>query len=1507
MKTWTITENNRKHISRIALCMGLVLLFCCLGFAPALAERLVLPQGLTVIEEEAFMGDTAITEIIISDGTTTIGNRAFSGCTGLAAITVPDSVVTIGEDVFDECEGVFINCSEDSVIAEYAEKNGIAYGEKINTDVPEGLEYEIFDTYAVVTWCEGNPKEIIIPDEIQGVPVTEIGEHAFSESTDLEKVSFPKYLERIGEYAFVECMDLKQVQFPESLKQIDRGAFYSTGLESVIIPDNVMEIEPWAFAHCYDMKSISVGKGVTVIEEFAFSHCVSVVDVLLPDGLKVIKNGAFQHCSSLHSIYLPDSITDLQGMVFWFCDELENINYPRSLETTGIYTSDDSWTTTNSPFYGCPKLTELTIPEGVTYIADSVFVGMSSLQKIHLPDSLEEIGWGAFRECINLKHIDIPSSVSYIQGLAFQGTGLTSIVLPDTLGVIWEGTFADCKDLRSVVLPEELWWIYQYAFRGCTSLEQINIPDSVSSIDGGAFYGCTALSSINYPIRWDDVYNDYSYEKGPFEGLNGIKHIAVPEGAECVPDYAFYGCAGLEDIYISSTVKRIGEFAFKGVSENFKIYGESGSYAETYANEQGIAFCAGKLPNQSEMEAATLYGKVQLSNGEPLAGAMIIAYKGNDHDIAGQAISGIDGKWSIEDLKVNTEYRIKCELAPFEFNSSSCYIHEKEQEVAAFIGMTEEKFVLTDIVSIRAENTEWTQEIQIQTQSDWKAEATADWIALSATEGSGNSVLTVSLSANPDEIRTGTIWVSTDAYMQDISVVQIGELSNRLGTPTITYPAEDGAVIPYGEIEVTWAPVNGAEHYVVSLRDLTTNDLLLNHSLTAQSDSMTALLSEAYFFPGNDYRVAVGAVPGGLSSDDPIVGWCEREFSIPQEEISDTSTIYGRVCAYEEANGIQEKMPVSNMIVSLYETQADEELKLISSVITNETGMWRFENCKPETRYSITVSQGVSLMNISVIDSSDDLSASASCNTVPGDNNMGDIIVVNGRIEVEQAKQGLFAEYFQYKKQSDVINDENKRYENIVSHIDFSWKAIEDSEIKVKSDDRSYSKLKASRYDGSNAEYGIVRYVKFKKFGALFNGYFVPSVTGQYQFRLTGDDGVKLTVGSMSDKDWGNGSSKKAIIGDKKKYPMNLAAGNAVRLEIEYYNDSGDANLKLEYQIAVDGKWTDEWHIVPPESLKRGSRQHHVSEDWFDVAEENAELDKKIKDFGKGKVGDIINDLIGGKVLKPVYDKFFKDSSSMTQWQYKIGINMKNIVGKSIISSVYKTIVGATISDEYELSDIGEQIVNGLIGKANLKLNDEKAIELKSLEWTDSADIFKNVVDIMAFVDECLPDSYDGLKNALNEILLYETNYVTGQVVGDSGMQAIAESVADEFGIIGSIIKTAVKAIEDTKKYNDSDLIRSYIYLAITEGKYDIQFLPEWIDSPLRNAGGSMSSYPDTGWSVITKENFDIKLSAAKNSTLVTAFHEEMKEIGNNMEVIVYKQLLIDTMGMMCDVYGDFD
>jgi putative cell wall-binding protein len=469
--------------------------------------------------------------IAIPNGVTSIGDKAFWICGyDVTSITIPDSVKSIGECAFGFCE---------------------------------------------------NLKSVIIGDG-----VTSIGKQAFLECKNLASVTIPNSVKSIGYGAFQDCSKLTSVTIGNSVTSIRDYAFSCTGLTSVNIPNSVTSIGEYAFSSCDSMTSISIGNGVTSIRKDMFSGCdnLAAIDVnagnpvysstdgvllskdkreligcprgktgayVIPGGVTSIGNEAFYQCKKLTSVSISNGVTNIGSGAFQKCDGLTSVAIPDSVTSIG-----------DRAFEECLALTNLTVPNSVTSIGDEAFSSCTSVTSLNIPDGVKKIGKGTFRACYEL----------------------TSITIPDSVTSIGDSAFKYCSKLTSVNIPDGVTSIGKEAFFYCRGLTNLTIPDSVKSIGDGAFSCCGKLTSINIPSGMTSIGNEVFYE------CDGLTSIIIPNGVTSIGDNAFDSCSSLISITIPDSVTSIGKWAFAYHNDNLTIYGMPGSYAETYAMQQGIPF-----------------------------------------------------------------------------------------------------------------------------------------------------------------------------------------------------------------------------------------------------------------------------------------------------------------------------------------------------------------------------------------------------------------------------------------------------------------------------------------------------------------------------------------------------------------------------------------------------------------------------------------------------------------------------------------------------------------------------------------------------------------------------------------------------------------------------------------------------------------------------------------------------------------------------------------------------
>ncbi|MDE6760056.1 MAG: leucine-rich repeat protein, partial [Lachnospiraceae bacterium] len=200
------------------------------------------------------------------------------------------------------------------------------------------------------------------------------------------------------------------------------------------------------------------------------------------------------------------------------------------------------------------------IPNSVTSISDGVFSDCSGLTNISIPNSVTSIGSGVFLGTKWLDNKRAENLFVIVNGILIDGRACKgNINIPDGVTSIGNSAFELCGDLTSVGIPNSVTNIAYAAFSHCSHLVNVSIPSSVTSIGDDAFYDCSRLTSIS-----------------------------IPSSVTSIGGAAFARCSGLTSISIPNSVTSIGYIAFQGCNENLIIYTEEGSYAVTYAKENGL-------------------------------------------------------------------------------------------------------------------------------------------------------------------------------------------------------------------------------------------------------------------------------------------------------------------------------------------------------------------------------------------------------------------------------------------------------------------------------------------------------------------------------------------------------------------------------------------------------------------------------------------------------------------------------------------------------------------------------------------------------------------------------------------------------------------------------------------------------------------------------------------------------------------------------------------------------
>ena len=414
--------------------------------------------------------------------------------------------------------------------------------------------------------------EIAISDKVTRIP-----SYAFYWCSEITAVTIPDGITEIGECAFQGCTSITSLVLPDSVTQMGRSAFSEcTNLISITIPDGITIISDSMFANCEALTSFAIPLSVKEIGNSAFFGCSGFTSFTIHYGVTKIGNSAFQRCSGLTSMTIPDTVVEFGSEVFCECSALESVNIGY-----GVSCIDEE------TFYDCIALESVVIPDSVTSIGDRAFYGCSSLTSIYYAGDIT--GWCGISGLdyvmsnrrtlyIGGKKVEgeivLPNGIESIPNGAFYGcSGLTSVSIPDSVTSIGYMAFLDCSGLTSIYYTGDIrsWlgknWHDEVMRNECIlhidgkKVEgELAIPDGIESIPNYAFAYQTDITSVVIPDSVTNIgHNAFSY-------CSGLTSINIPDSVTSIGDMAFYGCSGLTSVSIPDSVTSIGDGAFYGCS-----------------------------------------------------------------------------------------------------------------------------------------------------------------------------------------------------------------------------------------------------------------------------------------------------------------------------------------------------------------------------------------------------------------------------------------------------------------------------------------------------------------------------------------------------------------------------------------------------------------------------------------------------------------------------------------------------------------------------------------------------------------------------------------------------------------------------------------------------------------------------------------------------------------------------------------------------------------------------
>lgn len=526
-----------------------------------------LPESITTIGANVFVGRQKLTKVTIGANVTEIGNAAFKDCTALTevvwkkpaasaeGVTAEEQALTLGDNVFSGCygftafvlparvtsigDGAFQNCKYMTTFTFEDGTGALTIGAKA---------FSGCHALTALALREG---------------VVSVGDGAFANCAELVSVSLPASVERLGNWAEVqeEGSETKKYTF------VSMDLFKTTGVSPKLERVDVNENN----THYYSENGMLFGKyekegDETTAKEVPvrlyFCPFAKTGDVKLPNTLIEIYKEAFAYNTGVTSVSFNG---ELAGELF---DIGENA------------------------LYNAKALTTFELPVGLKTIKTGLFKGCSGLKTIVVPNTVSSIAAGAFQGCVSLATVNFA-----------EGNDGNPLVLEDgSYSKTHSGNGSDGEDTTIYVgafgYYYERRWVTggRTVEKGCISLTSIKFPKRLSYVGAYAFYGCESLTTIDFGADSNvGVLGDGAFMNTP---LNMIKNgddvqadatgkltLTLPEKLTAVRARAFYATKFPENttIKIGANVTDFGEDT---ISSSASAYSKAGRvFGETNVKE----------------------------------------------------------------------------------------------------------------------------------------------------------------------------------------------------------------------------------------------------------------------------------------------------------------------------------------------------------------------------------------------------------------------------------------------------------------------------------------------------------------------------------------------------------------------------------------------------------------------------------------------------------------------------------------------------------------------------------------------------------------------------------------------------------------------------------------------------------------------------------------------------------------------------------------------------------
>lgn len=507
----------------------------------------------------------------------------------------------------------------------------------------DGFKYSVRNNTVSIHGIDENTLvKLIIPEEIEGLPVTRIASEAFYNIDNIIEVVLPSTIKEIGERAFGSCNKLEKINLPTGIERIETEAFYNaSNLTSIFLPATITHYGSTVFYDCHNLNDVQIEDGATIFPPLCGTE---INEITIPSSIKIIPSYAFP--PSITEVVLPEGLERIEELAFYECNKITSIKLPSTIKFLG-----------SSCFYGVP-ITQLELPEGIEELESGCFEG-TKIEELYIPKSVKKIGsigcsWIDYKytlkkitfacdltqDVINTDYPIIKSPAMWLYDYPEEDENLSDwqvhnfkhrveLVFEDsvkTIAGIERSTFSG--PFKSIDFGNGIERIEQGAFG--VAVENVILPPTLK------FLGSNRFTEVkNVTIQSDFEYAEYHFyadgavlstgspfingykvdtntgiyvveedEWGWFERIEApIETITFTENVIAVPARLFIGSEHYLNIIkkvSGSNIQTVGDYAFS--------YCDIEDFDAPMEEVQDYAFYNAKLPANADLSKITKYG-----------------------------------------------------------------------------------------------------------------------------------------------------------------------------------------------------------------------------------------------------------------------------------------------------------------------------------------------------------------------------------------------------------------------------------------------------------------------------------------------------------------------------------------------------------------------------------------------------------------------------------------------------------------------------------------------------------------------------------------------------------------------------------------------------------------------------------------------------------------------------------------------------------------------------------